>query len=233
MSNFFRFLSIAMIIVFVILTPLTIRKLIKIEKVDCVNQYGECPSSLISSFEILINNNYDTSKKQAEQILKNNIQVDNYLIQYKIPKTLKIEIDLKKAKYAIKNKDEQSYIVDLDGLIIAKSLTSNLPTLIHNEAEYIIGQNINEKDKFALSLIDGVLYSYSINQGEIEGESLIVISKEGIKIIFPLIGDRDVLIGGLRLIFSRLNDGSEGIRINEVGEIDLRFRNPILRKLII
>jgi len=39
----------------------------------------------------------------------------------------------------------------------------------------------------------------------------------------------DSLVGGLRLIFSRLNDGSQGIRMEDIKEIDLRFKNPVLR----
>ena len=46
---------------------------------------------------------------------------------------------------------------------------------------------------------------------------------------FSLEGDIDVLAGSLRLIFSRLNDETTGIRMGDVSEIDLRFKNPVIR----
>ncbi len=46
---------------------------------------------------------------------------------------------------------------------------------------------------------------------------------------FPLEGDIDTLVGSLRLIFSRLNDEGEGIRMEDIREIDLRFNNAVLR----
>jgi len=55
-----------------------------------------------------------------------------------------------------------------------------------------------------------------------------------ILIIFPLEGDRDVLMGSLQLVLSQLNSGSEDFRIEEaLGSkpkvVDFRYKNPIVR----
>ena len=55
---------------------------------------------------------------------------------------------------------------------------------------------------------------------------MIVKIAGGVKVIFPLEGDIDVLLGSLRLILSQLNNDEREIRI---GSIDLRFENPVLR----
>ncbi|MDP3918115.1 MAG: hypothetical protein Q8Q30_03010 [Candidatus Woesebacteria bacterium] len=223
--NIFKVLSIVLIIIFVILIPTIIQKLIKIETIECESQYDSCPQELelrIKNYEL---RDYKTAKKQVEYILEQNIIINSYLIQYQIPNKLKIDINLKKPRYAIYNNNKY-FLIDKDGVVIYETDESNLPILIKNEANLVIGEKIEEKDKFALSIINGLKYLYSINSGIIINEELKVVNNEGIIVRFPLEGDKDVLLGSLRLIFSRLNDEVKGIRIEE---IDLRFKNPVLR----
>ncbi len=218
--NIFKVLSIVLIIIFIILIPTIIQKLIKINKIECSLEFQKCP--------YISNGNYRDTKKQIEQQFKNDIQINNYLIQYKIPNTIKIDINLKKPKYAIFN-GSKYFLIDKDGLIIEESSETNLPTLNKENVNLVIGEKIGEKDKFALSIINGLAYLYSINSGNIINDELKVTSSEGIIIRFPLEGDKDVLLGSLRLIFSRLNDETKGIRIEDTKEIDLRFKNALLR----
>ena len=172
--------------------------------------------------------NYRDTKKIIKQKLEKDVLINSYLIQYQIPNKLKIDINLKKPRYAIFNGNKY-FLIDKDGLIINESNETNLPTLKKDGDNLVVGEKINGKDKFALSIISGLTYLYSINSGNIINNELKVISNEGIMIRFPLEGDKDVLLGSLRLIFSRLNDGTKGIRIEDTKEIDLRFKNPVLR----
>jgi hypothetical protein len=195
---------------------------------------GDCPVFL--TFLNYVGKDYKAVKSQINTILEQNILINSFLIQYKIPGTLQIEVDLKKPKFAVRGlstiKDLQNriFLVDKDGLIVEMANESDLPTLQKNESiEYKVGKTIPEKDKFSLSLFEGVNYLYSIKLGIQEKNELKVTNSEGIIIRFPLEGDKDVLLGSLRLIFSRLNDSSEGIRMEDVNEIDLRFKNPVIR----
>ncbi|MFA6073920.1 MAG: hypothetical protein WC758_07435 [Candidatus Woesearchaeota archaeon] len=226
--NIFKALSILLIIIFVILIPTIIQKLIKIEKIECESQYGQCPEALISNLQFTIPNQFLISKSQIKKILEQNIIINSYLIQYQIPNKLKIDINLKKPRYAIFN-GSKYFLIDKDGLIIEESSETNLPTLNKENVNLVVGEKIEEKDKFALSIINGLTYLYSINSGNIINDELKVTNSEGIIIRFPLEGDKDVLLGSLRLIFSRLNDETKGIRIEDTKEIDLRFKNPVLR----
>ncbi|MEK7536693.1 MAG: hypothetical protein AAB559_02885 [Patescibacteria group bacterium] len=222
----FKIFSIVLIITFLFSIPIVIQKVIKIEKIECESQYGECDEVIVNSLQLT--GNYRDTKKIIKQKLEKDVLINSYLIQYQIPNKLKIDINLKKPRYAIFN-GSKYFLIDKDGLIINESNETNLPTLKKDGDNLVVAEKINEKDKFALSIISGLTYLYSINSGNIINNELKVISNEGIIIRFPLEGDKDVLLGSLRLIFSRLNDGTKGIRIEDTKEIDLRFKNPVLR----
>lgn len=219
--NIFKILSIILIIIFIFLTPTVIQKLIKINKIECNSQFGPCDQQ----FQV---GDYKFAKTQAEKQLNQDPQINDYLIQYQIPSKLRIDIILKKPRYAISN-GTKYFLIDKEGLVIGESNESNLPTLIKSGINLNINEKVEEKDKFALDIINGLKYLYSINSGTIINDELKVISNEGLTIRFPLDGDKDVLLGSLRLIFSRLNDTTSGIRIEDTKEIDLRFKNPVLR----
>lgn len=210
--NVFKFLSILLIIVFVFFVPKVIQKLIKIKKIECISQFGECPKLIINS--------------QIEEQLKSNILVNDYLIQYKIPDTLKIEVNLKKAKYAIFGAKNKYYILDKNGLIIEIKEETSLPILVDESFVGKLGQIVDPKKIFLLQIIEKVNWLYSVNRGKIGSNHLLIVLKDETKVFFPLEGDVDLLVGSLRLIFSRLNDSQEGIKMRE---IDLRFRQAILR----
>ena len=208
-------------------TPYVILKLIKINKIECSSQYGDCGG--VFDDKSFVVGNYKDTKKNIEQILKNNIKVKSYVMQYKIPGILKIEIDLKKPKFAIKDKDSRYYLVDEDKLILEISNESNLPCLVSDDFNKNIADEVEDVHLFALKIIEKAAWLYSVKTGVIENNELKIILKEGVVVHFPLEGDIDTLVGSLRLIFSRLNDEGEGIRMEDIKEIDLRFNNAVLR----
>lgn len=225
--DIFKLLSLLLILIFVLLIPTIIQKLIKIKTIDCVTQYEACPEEF--GFSLYLLSDYKIAKKEIEKSLSNNIQVNNYLIQYKIPSTIKIEVNIRKPKYAIKNINNNYFLVGSDGLVLNIKSESILPTLVKDDAQYKIGDNISVADRIALDLIEKVSWLYFVNSGKIEGGELKIVLNEGQIVRFPLEGETDLLVGSLRLIFSRLNEEKEGIRMNDIREIDLRFKNPVLR----
>ena len=223
----FKLLSLFLILIFILLIPTIIQKLIKIKTIECVTQYETCPDEF--GFNLYLGSDYKIAKREIEKLLNNNIQVNNYLLQYKIPSTIKIEINIKKPKYAIKDSNNNYYLVGSDGLVLNIKNESSLPLLIRDDAQYKISDNISATDRFALDLIEKVAWLYSTDSGRVEGKELKIVLNEGKIVRFPLEGDSDFLVGSLRLIFSRLNEEKEGIRMNDIQEIDLRFKNPVLR----
>lgn len=222
--NIFKILSIILIIIFILSTPFVIKRLIKIDKIECVNQFGSC------TYEFQLGN-YKYVKDQIEKKLDEDVQINSYLIQYKIPSTVKLDINIKSPKNAIYvNSTNKYYLISEDNLVLSVSDTSSLPVIRIDTGELEVGKNIDEKQKFALEILNNLSFLYSINEGRIEKSSIKYVSQDGVNIIFPIEGEVDLLVGSLRLIFSRLNDETEGIRMNEIREIDLRYKNPVLRK---
>lgn len=225
--NIFKYLSVFLIIIFILSIPSVVKRLIQINKIECNSQFGSCTKN----YQL---GDYNYVKKQIENDLNNDIKVSSYLIQYKIPSTIKIDLSLKKTKHAIKNLANIYYLIDKDGVVLEISDKSDLPILINN-VNYNAGQTISDKDKFAIKLLEKTRIINTVSSAEIKNNILEVIIENGILVKFPVVGDIDVLVGSLRLIFSRLNEQTQGTRMKDtatvldVKEIDLRFKNAILR----
>lgn len=228
--NIFKILSILLILVFILLSPTALFKSIKINKINCQTQFGSCSEDLISLLNLTVGRDLKFSREYLNNILVNDISVNNFLIKYKIPSTIDVEVNLKKPNMAIKATNGLYYLLDKNGLIVAVVNETGLPYLLSQDLEYRVGSELDVKNKFAVNIYEYLIYLFSIKEAKVEADSLIVITNDGPKIIFPLEGDVKVLVGSLKLIFSRLNDGAEGIRMNDISEIDLRFKNAILRK---
>ncbi len=229
--NIFKLLSILLIIIFICFTPLVIQSAVKISKIECSSQLGQCDDQIINSLELIVNNNLRQGKTKAKEILDQDLQVSSYLIQYQIPSTLKIDIVIKKPKFAIANSNNQIFLIDKDFKVLNITDKTELNVLKNSNSDYKIGDIISEKDKFALILLEKINFLYSINESIIENDYIKVKIKNYPQTLFSAEGDVDFLVGSIRLIFSRLNDEAEGIRMNEIREIDLRYKNPVLRKI--
>lgn len=219
--NIFMYLSVFLIILFVVSIPAVIKRLIRIDKIECNSQFGPCTRN----YQL---GDYSFVKKQIESDLSKDIVVSSYLIQYKIPSTIKIDLSLKKPKYAIKNLENIYYLIDKEGVVLEISNQSDLPNLV-SDTNYVLGQKISESNQFALKLLEKIRIVNTVGGAEIKNNVFEVRIENGILIKFPLEGDVDYLVGSMRLIFSRLNGGTNGIKMEDIKEIDLRFANPVIR----
>ncbi|AKM83637.1 hypothetical protein A2422_02065 [Candidatus Woesebacteria bacterium RIFOXYC1_FULL_31_51] len=228
--NIFKILSIVLILLFIIFIPILIQKLIKINKIECSSQYDACPFDIETKLKTFEQKDYKKVKKEVTKVLVESYLIRDFSMQYRFPSKLIIELNLKKPKYTIKDSlSSKFYLIDEDETVLEITEESNLPTIVKSRVDIKLGENINKKDKFSLEIVEKVAWLYSVKEGIIEKEELKLTLKEGVLVRFPLEGDVDSLVGGLRLIFSRLNDGSQGIRMEDIKEIDLRFKNPVLR----
>jgi hypothetical protein len=102
-----------------------------------------------------------------------------------------------------------------------------------------LGERVDDETFFALELLNDMFTYYQIREGKKDSESLLIELKSGQNVIFPLEGDRKVIIASLGIILNKLNSEDNGTRIgsDDVGLedcqrgclIDLRFKNPVIK----
>lgn len=208
-------------------------KFIIIKKITCTSQFGPCNQNLVEEIEKVRNMNISESQKALKRIFAESIFVKEYLIQYSFPDGLRVNILEKKPLYALKERDKDTFaLVGREGYVFAFQEKSNLPTLEISKPAPSINEKVNDSTLFALEIMYDVYFSYKVSKGTLEKDRLIIKIEDGPEIIFPLEGDRDVLLGSLTLILSRLNSENQDFRIEEaqgINTIDLRFKNPVIR----
>lgn len=201
-----------LILLFLILLPF----LIKVQ-IECISQDGVCPGEVNAKIETLNNKSLFQVKTGIPKILKKDPMVTDFTTQFKLPNVLLVNIIAKKPIFALKDKGTgKIYLISKDGVILSTTENTDLPT---------IEQDGNTPNLFSLNLILGVYQMYQVGYGVISNDTLVVDMKDGFKVIFPLEGDWQVLLGSLRLIYSKVEEGGNP---NKYSQVDLRFVNPVL-----
>jgi hypothetical protein len=218
-----------LIVVFVILlflAPFFITQFIIKVKMECRSQFGECPAELNSKLQTLNSKNLFLADRNARKDLKEDFLVSDFSLQFKLPNILLVNIIAKKPYFALKNASAGKFeLVDKKGLILNFADNSGLPTVITSESFKKIGETVNARELFALNLIAGVTEMYQVLYGTITNDALVVDIPPGLRVIFPLEGDFEILLGSLRLIYAKVTTDYLGI----YSQIDMRYENPVLK----
>jgi hypothetical protein len=214
--------SIVLFCGFIVVLPF----LIKV-RIDCKSQYGDCPDEINAKLQMLNVKSLYSARKNASKIFKNDFLVSDFSLQYKIPNILHAELLVKKPVAAFGDSTSGSIIlVDKDGIALSTASDSALPVVTVTGNLPKIGQYIEDSNLFALNLATGIYQMYQIGESQVQDDSLLVELPGQIRVIFPLEGDTQVLLGSLRLIYSKIqSDGN----LSKYSQIDLRFKNPVLR----
>jgi hypothetical protein len=209
-------------VVAVVIAPFFIRV-----KVECKSQYGACPSELNLKLQTLNNKYLFQARGDVLRILKSNSLISDFSLQFKLPNVLMANVLVKKIRYSIFSKNTNEYfMLDAEGDILSKSTSSSFPTIYKNEVSVKVGEKVSNSDLFALRIVEGVNNMYQINSGVIDNDLLVVDMNSGIRVIFPVEErDLDVLLGSLRLIYSKISTDYPG----KYSQIDMRYKNPVLR----
>lgn len=199
--------------------------------VTCKTQFGDCPDEIKSELQNANGKSLRSAKRSGTKILKDNNLVTNFSSQFKLPNQLKFDVIIKKPMFALINSDlSESALVDSAGYVLQVVKKTQLPHVKTSELPPP-GSFVSDKELFALKIILGVSSSFGVNFGEMDSDSLVVELPIPIEVIFPLEGDTEVLLGSLRLIYSRIeNPSKDGQNVtNGFKQLDLRFKNPVLR----
>ncbi len=191
---------------------------ISIVKIDCSSQYGRCSSLVAGYLKEAENLPLFVSISKVKSVLKNQIVIDDFSVQYKIPNKLKVDILEKKAVIAFTNSSLSEFVLnDKNGLILGKEKQTNLPVIIFD------GELDRSQKVEAIQIAMRAFILHSVKVSHLFSDRLEINLQNGAKVIFPLTEDIDVLFGSLQVILFQLNSHFE------VNTIDLRFKNPILK----
>jgi hypothetical protein len=202
---------------------------LKIDNLVCRSQFGLCSLPLEQKIEPLKGKSYREVRKNLKKLLSDDSTVDKFSYQLKLPSTVVINLIENKAEFGLKTPGSgQVALIDGEGRVIKVSDVSNLPAVSSDKPFPEIGGSVTAKELFALKLVRDLFSVYQIKEGELKNDTFTVRLPQGQTVIFPTEGDRELLMGSLSAIVSRLNGGTEDSTIN-VSVIDLRFKNPILK----
>jgi hypothetical protein len=213
---------------FIVAAILLLPRLIKITKISCLSQYGPCGQELTRKLEAHQGQSLYRVKREASRELKSDNTIEDFSFQIKIPATLKIDLIENKALYALTAPDGNNFLVNKEGLVMKILPATSLPKVILEANPPNVGEKVTDNQDFALKIIAELWNLYQIREGSIVNDAFEVGLPNGIKVIFPLEGDKDIFIGSLQLILSRLNTPQKDSKIS-VSIIDLRFKNPVLK----
>lgn len=194
--------------------------------VECSDQFGVCQDEISSNLNKFDGKSLVSALSGVKKYLKSNFLVSSFFIQFKLPNILKVNLIAKKPSYAVYDSASKNiYLATSDGRIISVTKNTALPTVETNISAKT-GEEIDPSILFAAKLTAGVFEMYQQNFGKIDNNSLVVDLKPQIKVIFPLEGDEEVLLGSLRLIYTKITSDTVS---QKYSQIDLRFKNPVLR----
>lgn len=195
----------------------------KIKNIRCESQFGPCSPHISHNFTQATEKGLLKSKSEVRKLLSENSYVGDFAIQYSFPSSLEVRILERKGYVAVANSLDSEYeIWDRSGNILEISTDTVLPKLLLYEPEKLSREQI----LFASDILSVLFRWKDIKVAHVSLEGIKIDLDSSNRLLLPLEGDKDVLMGSVRYILSWLNTNPQGSRI----EIDLRYKNPVIRK---
>jgi len=216
------------------------RKIV-INEFSCDSQFGPCSQGLIDKIEENREGSIKDVRKKVQDILSNEPLISDYSTHYNIPDRVEVNILLRKPHFGITFNNSESFaLIDDEGYVIAYKKETTLPVLEALRPPPQVGEKVEEENLFALKLLGDMYDYYQIKDAKVVEEDGVIFEIDGSKkVIFPLEGDREILIASLAVILTRLNADDSSTRIENVEglkttclqgcTIDLRYKNPVIR----
>lgn len=197
-----------------------ILKKVIIKNINCESQYGPCNGTLLLSINNLKKKSILDTRNDLNNLLKKDNSIVNYSIYFQLPSNFRVNVIERKAIVAFAVKDSQFDLVDSQGNILTQVKTTALPIISTS-------LNLDHDQIIYISNLTATIFTYyGSKSAKVSMDGIEIDNIKGKKVIFPLSGDQDTLLGSLALIISRLPSVKE---TSTIGTIDLRYKNPVLR----
>lgn len=208
-------------------------RIIKIDSIRCSTQFGQCGDAFEDLYLEEDKVNLLVAREMLEGKIKADFRIDKSSVRYSFPSTLDVSIVMREPRFGLKRDDSSGVgLVDREGMVILFEDKTALPTLNVDDVPNV-GEHIPDKYIFALSVVDRFFRYYDVKSADYSDHKLTMYLNNYPRLIFPETGDAELLTGSASFILSRLKQQPEDFRIEsteQIQEIDLRFKNPVLRK---
>ena len=204
---------------------------IKVNDVVCVSQFYTCNEGLQNDINSIKKGSLINTRGNLIRLLKNEVIVKNFSFQYQLDGKLILHIDEREFKYCITNK-QNSYYADELGTVIKSVSGIGVNCIQNTSSVYKIKDYLNSKDLLSEQIFNRLRSIKTLESGIIDENKFVIEYEDGIKLIFPLEGQSDVLIGKAYYTisqFGKINEYIIGNGSSGITEVDFRYNNPIIR----
>src|SRR3989344_5545325 len=212
------------IITFGLIVSLLGRKL-KITEINCKSLFGVCEDKITEKFSQIEGLSYIQAKKSVNEILESEVAVKSYLVHFSLPSKLEVTVLESKPKYALQTLASDTFsLISEDGKVLTEVDSSNLPKLRSDSNSLLEkGHKLDVQTLFALDLVSSISNSQKLSRASLEADKLIVVLDQGERVIFPIEGDKELLLGSFFLIVNELksNDFASTMKKSDDYTIDL------------
>lgn len=230
MRNNLRTIGISLAGVLIAIGLFLLLENLRVGSLVCQSQFGPCSQPVQERLNKLRGRSVLEVSGLIKKELSSDRRVSKFSIRYIIPETVMVYIVEKKAEVAMGRQGFDGYVLaDSEGYVLSVEKNTSLPVINVASGEdinFIPGAKVSDNLFFAQRIMKYIFALYTVKLAVYYNDRIEVRLNSGPKIIFPKEGDVEVLIGSLSLILSRLNNREGEIRM---GEIDLRYKNPIIR----
>ena len=196
---------------------------VRITNIECQSQFGPCDEEI----ENVLNPFKGTTLLKAysgiRKVLNEHPKVARYTVQFSNPSTLQAEIMQRRPQVAvIAEGDDQYYLYSEEGVLLDMENETQLPTVRIMDISVIT----EEQMQFVVAMAYILNQTYNVQTVVIQQGGMEFEVTGAPKIIFPVQGDIDVLLGSLTFVLSQLNSQLGDFRMEF---IDFRFKNPVIK----
>lgn len=207
-------------------------KILVVRDITCQSQYGSCSQYVNDRLKNISGANLDKARKEIAGILKNNPAIVNYSFRFKLPSRIVVNTIERKSYVALFVPSANTYVLlDNQGTVINFAKESALPTVTINDGDLpALGDRVKENVLRASRLIEKLFLLYGVRSGNLKDSDLIIffdLNGKRVKVYLSLEKDPDISISSLQLVVTQAT--IEGKDFARISEIDLRYKNPVVK----
>jgi hypothetical protein len=198
-------------------------KSVKVERIECQSQFGPCDEETNGALSAYEGKTLLVSYTGVRRELNNNLKVSHYTVKFLDPRTIQTRVTQRKPQVAVIAEGENKYhLYSKDGILLETEEETQLPVVRIMDISVITKEQMN----FVIEMAHALNQTYNVNAIVIQQGGMEFEVTGSPKIIFPVQGDIDVLLGSLTFVLSQLNSQLGDFRMEF---IDFRFKNPVIK----